>query len=117
MNGDRWGRERDEIKMGRKRGRGWDRGEEGGNRVEIEPTARAEEWSCAGAGEKKGMGKGKGENQLSFRQHTFRQQLMLAQPQQLWRALNAFLFCCCPKGLCCSTSQLYQQVFILHLFS
>lgn len=36
----------------------------GRNRVEIEPIDRAEDWSCDRAGEKKGVGKGKGENQL-----------------------------------------------------
>lgn len=108
------------IRMGRKGGGGGIEVGRGRNRAEIEPIDWAEEWGCDRAGENKGMGKGKGENQLLFREHTFRQQLALAQPhwpQQLWRALNAFLFCCCPKGLCCSASQLYQQVFILHLFS
>lgn len=102
------------IRVGRKKGRGEIEVRRGRNRIEIEPIDRAEGWGCDKAGEKE-IGKGKGENQLLFRQ-----QLMLAQPhwpQQLWRALQAFLFCCCPQGLRCSASQLDQQVFILHLFS
>lgn len=34
-------------------------GRRGRNRVEIELLDRAEEWSCDGSGEKKGMGMGK----------------------------------------------------------
>lgn len=90
----------------------------GRNRVEIEPIDRAEDWSCDRAGEKKGVGKGKGRISSCLAQVQAAADASSATlGTAVWRALHAFLCCCRPKGLCCSASQLYQQVFILHLFS